>query len=245
MKLLFLDESGDHNLSVIDPQYPLFILGGVIVDAAYAEGPMASAFDAFKLEMFGSRDIVLHTADMTRNRNGFEVLKNASFRKRFLSRLNRLIADLDFSVIACAVRKDEHLSRFGVAALDPYLLSLDVVVDRFCFEIGDVSSGGAIIAERRNPVLDRELDIAWLNLKVQGARHMRARDIDNRISSLRLVSKKDNLPGLQLADLVLTPIGRYLLGRPTHADWTIVESKLRRGHDRKIEGSGLVVLPKK
>ena len=31
MKVLFLDESGDHNLAVIDPQYPLFVLGGVIV----------------------------------------------------------------------------------------------------------------------------------------------------------------------------------------------------------------------
>ncbi|MHB8782940.1 MAG: DUF3800 domain-containing protein [Desulfobacteria bacterium] len=41
MKILFLDESGDHNLSVIDPQYPLFVLGGVIVDKDYAESEMA------------------------------------------------------------------------------------------------------------------------------------------------------------------------------------------------------------
>jgi 23S rRNA U2552 (ribose-2'-O)-methylase RlmE/FtsJ len=38
MKVLFLDESGDHNLSVIDPQYPLFVLGGVIMDLDYAKG---------------------------------------------------------------------------------------------------------------------------------------------------------------------------------------------------------------
>ena len=36
MKTLFLDESGDHNLSVIDPSYPLFVLGGVIMDSDYA-----------------------------------------------------------------------------------------------------------------------------------------------------------------------------------------------------------------
>jgi len=189
--------------------------------------------------------------------------------------------------------------------LDPYLRCLDVIVDRLCFEIGDVPSGGAIIAERRNPVLDRELDIAGLNLKVQGARHMRACDIDNRISGLTLAStarrdcldsvpphpalratlpiegrevapssppslpsmgrvarragwgvfqwgehnarriKKDNLAGLQLADLVLSPIGRHLMGKPARADWTIIESKFRRGRDRKIEENGLVVLPKR
>jgi hypothetical protein len=38
VKVLFLDESGDHNLSVIDPQYPLFVLGGIIVDQDYAKG---------------------------------------------------------------------------------------------------------------------------------------------------------------------------------------------------------------
>ena len=36
MKILYLDESGDHSLSVIDPQYPVFVLGGVIVDVGYA-----------------------------------------------------------------------------------------------------------------------------------------------------------------------------------------------------------------
>ncbi len=40
MKVMFLDESGSHNLTVIDPQYPVFVLGGVIVDADYAAGPV-------------------------------------------------------------------------------------------------------------------------------------------------------------------------------------------------------------
>ena len=38
MKVLFLDESGDHNMAAIDPNYPLFVLGGVMVDKEYAEG---------------------------------------------------------------------------------------------------------------------------------------------------------------------------------------------------------------
>jgi hypothetical protein len=32
VKVMFLDESGDHNLTVIDPQYPIFVLGGIIAD---------------------------------------------------------------------------------------------------------------------------------------------------------------------------------------------------------------------
>ncbi len=82
MKILFLDESGDHNLSVIDPQYPIFVLGGVIIDEDYAKGPLNDALDAFKEEVFGRTDIVLHTADITRNRNGFEAMKETAFRGR-------------------------------------------------------------------------------------------------------------------------------------------------------------------
>jgi hypothetical protein len=243
VKLLFLDESGDHNLSVIDPQYPIFILGGVIVDERYAEGPLSSALDEFKQEVFGRTDIVLHTADITRNRNGFEQLKDGDFRAKFYGRLNDLMRSLEYSVVACAIRKDAHLSRYGLAALDPYLLSLDILVERFCFEIGSISQGGAILAEKRDHVLDRELELAWLNLKIQGTRYVQASDVDRRIVGLNLRAKHENIAGLQLADLVVSPIGRHLLGKIDKEDWNIVEKKFRRDRRGRVEGHGLVVLP--
>ena len=72
MKALYLDESGEHNPAVSDPHYPIFVLGGVIVDKDYADGTLAQAFETFKQQVFGNTDIVLHTADMSRNRKGFE-----------------------------------------------------------------------------------------------------------------------------------------------------------------------------
>ena len=35
MKIMFLDESGDHNLEKIDQQYPVFVLAGAIFDNSY------------------------------------------------------------------------------------------------------------------------------------------------------------------------------------------------------------------
>ncbi len=194
MKVLFLDESGDHNLAVIDLQYPLFVLGGVIMDKEYAEGELAQRLSDFKRQHFGRTDIVLHTADIVRNRNGFErmketafrqrfyaelnAMKETAFRQRFYAELNALMRELRYTAVACTIRKDAHLARYGVAALDPYLLSLDVLVERFCFEIGR-DGRGVIVAEKRDPTLDRELDIAWLNLKVQGTRYIQAKDIES------------------------------------------------------------------
>lgn len=244
MKILFLDESGDHNLAIIDPQYPLFVLGGVMVDKAYAEGPMTEAVQDFKRRLFGRDDIILHTADITRNRNGFEAMKNAAFRERFYAELNELMRSLDYKVVACAIRKDEHIARYGVAALDPYLLSLDLLVERFAFDVGNVSGGGLIVAERRDPTLDHELELAWLNLKIQGTRYQQAKDIEKRILAMNLRAKSENIAGLQLADLVVTPIGRHVLGKPSKEDFEIVRTKLRRSRAGVAEGYGLVVLPK-
>jgi len=245
MKLLFLDESGDHNLSVIDPQYPLFALGGIVVDKEYAEGEMERELRAFKRELFGREDIILHTADITRNRLGFERMIEPEFRETFYQKLNAVMRRLQYEVVACVIRKDEHLRAYGVAALDPYLLSLDVLVERFCLEIGDVPGGGSIIAERRGPTLDHQLELAWLNLKVQGTRFLQAKAIERRILGLNLRDKTDNVAGLQLADLVVTPVGRYVLGKAIKEDFEIVKSKFRRSRDGKMEGYGLVVLPRK
>ena len=90
-KVLFLDESGDHNLTVVDPQYPLFVLGGVIMDREYAEGQLVDALNEFKADIFRRTDIVLHTADLVRNRNGFEDMQDEEFRNHFYDRINILL----------------------------------------------------------------------------------------------------------------------------------------------------------
>lgn len=100
------------------------------------------------------------------------------------------------------------------------------------------------MAERRDATLDRQLELAWLNLKVQGTRFMQAKEINHRILGFNLRSKKENIAGLQLADLVVSPIGRRLLGKPTREDYWIIQEKFCRSRAGKIEGFGLVVLPK-
>lgn len=242
MKILFLDESGDHNLSIIDPQYPVFVLGGVIVDQAYAEGEMAERVADFKRRVFGRDDIVLHTAEIVRNEGPFEGLIDRAFRERFYRELNALMATLQYQVVACAVRKDEHLARYGVAALDPYMLSLDILVERFCFEIGR-GGAGVIVAEKRDAVLDGQLELAWLNLKIQGTRYVPAQAIRERVQGLTTRHKRENIAGLQLADLIVSPIGRKVLGKPVREDYRIIEQKLR-GWPRNHAGQGLVVLPR-
>ena len=244
MKYLFLDESGNHRLTAIDPDYPVFVLGGVIIDGEQRLNEIGEAVLRAKRELFGRVDIVLHTADLCRNRNGFEPLRDESRRALVRSRLNALLDELDFSVVACVIRKDAHLARHGTNALDPYILSLGILIERFCFDIGSGAEGGTVIAEQRGSLLDRQIQNAWEFLKCTGTRYVRPSIIAKRILSFGFASKTDMLAGLELADLVVTPTGRASLGKTSYIDYAVIESKMRRDDKGRVEGVGLVVLPK-
>lgn len=242
LKVMFLDESGNHALDKIEPDYPVFVLGGVIVDRAYARDIITPRINQLKVDFFGREDLILHTADIIRAKNGFEALKDTGLRDKFYKALNMMMRDMDYKVVACVIKKDAHVTQYGANAADPYMYSLEVLVERFCREIGDVEDGGIIYSEKRNPQLDRQLDLAWRKLQTTGTAVATAQMIGDRIVDLNLRDKHLNIAGLQLADLVVSPIGRAVMGKPTRQDWEIVESKFRR-HGTCYHGFGLVVLP--
>jgi len=187
-KILFLDESGDHSLSIIDPQFSVFVLCGVIMDEEYHRNIATEKLDAFKMGLLGNREIILHTADFTRNKSGFEAMSNHEFRTDFFNALQDVIRGLEFRIVACVIKKEHHLQKYGLNALDPYLLSLSVVVERFIFECG--SAGGTIVAEARNPTLNNALDLAFLDLKIRGTTFISATKIQRRIHNFAIRQKR-------------------------------------------------------
>jgi hypothetical protein len=240
---MFLDESGNHDLERINAQYPVFVLGGVIADRTYARAVIEPRVRQFKQELFGRDDIVLHTAEIARKKNAFECLKDPNLNDRFLRELTGMMQELEYQVVACVINMDRHVAKYGPRVHDPYHFSLGVLVERFVLEIGSVLNGGVIWAEKRRPDLDHALEQNWQLLRLRGTDYVSAQDIDERIVDLSLKDKKLNIAGMQLADLVVSPIGRTIIGKRTHADWRVVESKFRRVAGT-YEGCGLVVLPR-
>lgn len=78
MCVMYLDESGDHSLDKIDPQFPVFALAGCVFDKEVHDGTVEFLVRQYKLRLFGRHDIVLHTADIARNQRIVE----AKFRRR-------------------------------------------------------------------------------------------------------------------------------------------------------------------
>lgn len=245
MLLLFLDESGDHNLEIIDPEYPVFVLGGCIVEMDYHEKAMTSRMNLYKREVFGSEDVILHTSEIKRCRGKFACLADNELRQVFYEKTNALMSDLEYMVIACAIKKDDHLRKYGFAAIDPYMLSLKILVERFVYELRDRGeTDGHIIAESRDETLDNQLRLAWMDIRTTGTEYVSASDVRKCVKELHVRDKKKNISGLQIADLVVSPIGRRVIGKEPKRDWEIVKSKFRRNKDGVYSGFGLVVHPK-
>ena len=229
MQVLYLDESGDHRITKVDPSYPVFVLGGVIMDEEYARQEVQPLVSSFKREFFGHDDLILHTADITRNRGAFTTLQDRPTRDRFRAQLNELIGRIDFTVIACAIVKSRLEAGHFDDAADLYRVAFRVIVDQFGEILGEHGPRGRIRAERRRPDLDRRLLQDWRTIARRGTGRIKAATIRQRIASFSQHPKSDRLVGLELADLVLTPIGRHIIGRPDRPDWHIVRSKFHGG----------------
>lgn len=231
----------------IDPQYPVFVLGGCIVDLQYHQEEISTKMSNYKKKLFGRDDFILHTADLVRRKGIFRKLTDADFRDRFYDETNRFMKKIDYMIVACVIRKDHHLKRYGISAVDPYLLALRVLVERFAYEIRttDKDKSGFIIAESRDETLDNQLRLAWMDLRTSGTEYITATELRRYITDLKIKKKLDNIAGLQIADLVVSPIGRHVLGKKPKEDWKIIQTKFRSNYKGQYMGYGLVILPKK
>lgn len=243
MKTLFLDESGDHDLINIDRNYPAFVLAVCIFDIKDHE-LLAEDLNKFKERLFGTKNLILHYADYTRNKNGFEKVKKKDFRNVFFEGINNLIVNHDYILLACIVDKHKHNEKYGYNAINPYLLSLNLIVERFIFYLKKLNEVGKIIAESRNTQLDNELDLAYLNLKISGTRNLTPKEITTNIQQFAIKKKEENIAGLQLVDLLVTPIGRkYLNLKNYYLEYDNIKRKFRKNRCGKYKGYGLMILP--
>jgi hypothetical protein len=103
---MFLDESGDHDLLIKDRQYPVFVLAGCIIEENYYNNIVNPEINNYKLRLFGNAKLILHTADITKNRNGFETLNDKKFRDIFYRETNKLMEKLNYTVLTCAIKKN-------------------------------------------------------------------------------------------------------------------------------------------
>ena len=172
-------------------------------------------------------------------------MRNEKFREEFYTGLEKILIKMNMTLFACIIDKKKHFGKYDLRAIYPYLLSLEILVEKFTLYLKEVNDQGIIIAESRNPQLDNELNLAYLGLKINGTRFIKAKEITERITHFFIKKKEENIAGLQLIDSMVSPIGRKYMGYKSYLNYAIIEEKFRRNKEGKYMGYSLVILPKK
>ena len=225
----------------IDPENPLFVQALCLVSKEGHRTQIGPEIADFKHRWFGHGAVVLHAHEIRKEKGDFTFLFNRTVRERFLADLTGLMDRLPYTLIASAINKEHPNHRYT----EPD--SLNSIAMRFCLERsylflreqGEGERLTHVLAESRGRKEDADLELAF----------RRICDGDNATGQWLpfeavFVDKKQNLAGLQLADLVSHPIGRHLLkpGRCNRA-YEVVEKKFRRSGAGKLEGYGLKIFP--
>ncbi len=239
--IVYIDESGDHNLSAIDQAFPVFTLAFCVVEKTKYMETVVPAFQKLKFEFWGHDSVVLHGHEIRKAQNDFNILLNVNTRKSFVERLNEVIGAADFTLIAAVIDKNKHIKKYATPA-DPYTIALSFCMERlqrFLMNKGQDKKLTHLQVECRGRAEDAKLELEF----------RRICDGNNAVGKMpnldiRFMDKKHNSSGLQLADLVAHPIGRHVINyTQLNRAYDVLEPKFRKGPNGKIEGFGLKIFP--
>ena len=161
--IVYADESGDHSLTSIDPQYPVFVLVFCIVKISdYIDG-IVPEFQRLKFALWGYDGVVLHGHEIRKEHGDFVILRDADTRTAFVARLNRIIDAAQFTVIAAVIDKKRHIEKYSQPA-DPYEIALVFCMERlqrYLMDRGQAHRLTHVQVECRGKAEDAKLELEF------------------------------------------------------------------------------------
>ncbi len=244
--IVYVDESGDHNLKTVDDKYPVFVLAFCIFHKRHYAEVIVPALEKFKFNYFGHDQIILHEHEIRKELGAFTLFRNRAEKEEFLSGLGGIIERSNFILASCTIDK-RRLINSEMLADNPYNTALGLCMETlydFLREKGQESKKTHVVVECRGKKEDKELELEF----------RRICDGNNRVGlempfEILFSDKKAMSTGLQLADLVARPIGLNTV-RPTQENraFEVLKRKYfceggRKDVGNQFEGIGMKIYP--
>lgn len=244
--VVYVDESGDHSLSSIDPDYPVFVLALCVFHKRHYAEKIIPAVEKLKFNYFGHDSVVLHEHEIRKQKGVFAFLSHHPTRIEFIEQLSSIMEASNFVLMACVVDK-ARLSRTEGTTSNPYHIALGICLEmlrEFLAEKGQNHLQTHVVVECRGKKEDAELELEF----------RRICDGDNKGNHqlpfhIIFADKKTNLTGLQVADLVARPVGlNYIRPKQPNQAFQMLKKKFfcdggRHKAGRGYQNVGLKVYP--
>jgi hypothetical protein len=235
--IFFIDESGDHGLTKVDTDFPVFLLCGVLLNEEDYEA-IRMSINALKNSIWGSKEVIFHSRDIRKCEKEFQKLFDLELKAKFYEELNKIIACSPYTIIASAIQKDRFIEQFGKLQDDVYEVALSFVIEQAIMALKrkDEEATLSIIIEKRGKREDKKLDDHFQRIVGKGTGRLSAEEIAKHSPTFTFKNKKENINGLQLADLVAYPIARFVI-EPNRANpaFDVLEPNIYRT-DGGLEG---------
>ncbi len=238
--IIYVDESGDHGLLSINPEYPVFILVFCIFNKYnYGFNVVPKIID-LKFNTFGHDMVILHEHDIRKKQGHFSRMNKES-RERFMEGITSIIEESPFVVIAVVINKIKHSQKY-VDPANPYHLAMDYGLERvyrFLKEKNQEDKITSIICESRGRNEDNLLELEFRRV-CDGNNYFRKK----LPFEIIIADKRTNSAGLQIADMIARPIGLNILrpGQKNRA-MEIIKTKFYCNGYGEYDGFGLKCFP--
>jgi hypothetical protein len=198
MRLVYIDESGDHALAPVNPEYPVFVMVACVFEVADYLGEFVPRMTGLKIRHWGHDGIVLHERDLRRPGGENAWIANPRRREGLMADIGGLVSSAKCTMHAVAWDKREGAVAPGFE--DVYARCLGRLIDEIVGRQNrEASSAQGWVIESRGRREDDEV-----------RRSLLGRGGQERMG-LNFVPKARNVSGLQLADLCARPIGRKVM----------------------------------
>lgn len=240
---LFIDESGDHGLVNLDPSFPVFLLCGLLTSEENYKNTK-DAINTLKRKFWNNKDVILHSRDIRKCEKEFQILFDINIKREFYTIINDIIKNSKYRILSSAINKAKYIKMYGKLSNDVYELALSFIIERAIFsldEINNVEKHLEIVIEKRGKKEDKKLDEHFQRLLSRGTGYVSAERLNEVNIKITFKDKKENINGLQLADLVAYPIARYVIN-PKRANpaFDVLASKIYTKSGKRY---GLKVFP--
>jgi hypothetical protein len=230
--IVFADESGDHGLLSIDPQFPVFALTFCLIRKLDYVEHVVPTLQRFKFDFWGHDGVVLHENEIRKSKGPFAFLRTDSeLRASFYQRLNEIMEAAPIHIFASVIDK-ERLRQKYADPWNPYEIALLFCMERLLSTLASEGQEGKrvhVVFESRGKVEDDQLELEFRRI-CDNERNWgyKAPDFTSIGFEPIFLKKAVNSTGLQLADLTARPIAVQTI-RPnqTNRAFELIQPKLR------------------
>ena len=239
---LFIDESGDHGLVNLDPNFPVFVLCGVLMSQDHYT-QLRKDINTLKSNFWNNKTVILHSRDIRKCEKEFQILFDLKLKSAFYEQLNNIITNSFYRILASAINKAKYINKYGKLSNDVYELSLSFIIERAIFSLDEINAPKQleIVIEKRGKKEDKLLSEHFQRLLARGTGFVSAERLKEINTKIVFKDKKENINGLQLADLIAYPTARYIIN-PKRANpaFDLFEQKFYRKNGKRY---GLKIFP--